>query len=70
MRTDKDDEHLTRVIIDLAHRFNMSVVAEGVEDVETLQSLKSFGCDYAQGFYISKPVPQDEFCRWLENQKL
>lgn len=66
MNTDQDDEHLTRVIIDLAHRFNLSVVAEGIEDQETYRRLKSFGCDYAQGFYISKPQPQDKYCDWLE----
>ncbi len=64
---DKDDEHLARVIIDLAHKFNMSVVAEGVEDEETYMRLQEFGCDYAQGFYISKPLPQDEYCAWLDS---
>ncbi len=66
LRKDKDDEHLTRLIIDLAHRFNMSVVAEGVEDVETYRTLRDFGCDYAQGYYISRPLPHGDYCKWLE----
>ena len=67
LKKDKDDEHLTRLIIDLAHRFDMSVVAEGVEDRETYQLLKDFGCDYAQGYFISRPLPQERYCEWLEN---
>ncbi|MCG8673656.1 MAG: bifunctional diguanylate cyclase/phosphodiesterase [Pseudomonadales bacterium] len=67
MRNDLDDEHLTRVIIDLAHRFNMDVVAEGVEDKETYLKLREFGCDYIQGFYFTKPLSQEKYCDWLAN---
>ncbi|MDX1692395.1 MAG: bifunctional diguanylate cyclase/phosphodiesterase [Ketobacteraceae bacterium] len=67
LQKDKDDEHLTRLIIDLAHRFDMSVVAEGIEDKATYSLLREFGCDYAQGYYISRPLVQGEYCEWLEN---
>lgn len=66
LNQDKDDEHLTRTIIDLAHRFNMSVVAEGVEDEQTYLRLREFGCDYVQGFFFSKPLPHDRYCDWLK----
>ncbi len=51
---------LVKAIIDLAHEFNLSVVAEGVEDVEMITELRRLGCDTAQGFHWSKPVPAAE----------
>ena len=62
---DKRNAHLVRVLIDLAHTFGYSVVAEGVEDEETLQMLVALGCDVAQGFSIAKAIPQGEFIDWL-----
>ncbi len=40
-------------------------MAEGVEDRETFDRLADLGCDEAQGFYVSRPMPFDEFARWL-----
>jgi len=40
-------------------------VAEGVEDEQTLLALEELGCDIAQGYYISKPLPADKFIAWL-----
>jgi len=65
MLENEADRHITQVIIDLAHKFNLSVVAEGVETKEILHALMAARCDYAQGYYFSKPLPQDEFIRWL-----
>lgn len=48
-------------IIDLIHRLNMRVVAEGVEVTEELEILKSLSCDFIQGYYFSKPLPEDSF---------
>jgi EAL domain-containing protein (putative c-di-GMP-specific phosphodiesterase class I) len=62
------DRKLVETIIELGHRFDMQVVAEGVESAKQLELLKQMGCDLAQGFYFSKPLPHDEFCRWLANQ--
>lgn len=50
---------LTKAIILLGHSLNMDVVAEGVETAEQLQLLRDLGCDLAQGFYFSQPVPAD-----------
>jgi EAL domain-containing protein (putative c-di-GMP-specific phosphodiesterase class I) len=44
----------------------LSVVAEGVEDVKTLDMLCELGCDIVQGYYFSKPMPLDEYIIWLE----
>ncbi|SFC30279.1 PAS domain S-box-containing protein/diguanylate cyclase (GGDEF) domain-containing protein [Marinospirillum celere] len=50
---------LTRAIIALGHGLGMQVVAEGVEDEDQLVVLKELGCDYAQGFVISRPQPAE-----------
>ncbi len=51
---------LVRAIVDLAHEFGLVAVAEGVEDEEAIRQLTSMGCDLAQGFHWSRPVPVDE----------
>jgi len=56
---------ITSLIIDLAHRFRLSVVAEGVEDEATFLALLQRGCDVIQGYYIAKGMPTDAFARWL-----
>ena len=61
------DRKIANMIIELAHTFDLLVVAEGVEDNDTLEALKAMGCDYAQGFLISKPLPFSDYRAWLEN---
>ncbi|HTV95403.1 MAG TPA: EAL domain-containing protein [Steroidobacteraceae bacterium] len=51
---------LVSTIISLAHAFDMSVVAEGVETLEQLQLLSEARCDQAQGFYLARPSPAPE----------
>lgn len=53
---EKNDALLVRSTVNLAHQMGLTVVAEGVEDVECLDFLKEIGCDYAQGYYIAKPL--------------
>ena len=48
---------LVRATIALGHKLNMRVVAEGIEDVEALNLLAALGCDLAQGYFISRPMP-------------
>jgi EAL domain-containing protein (putative c-di-GMP-specific phosphodiesterase class I)/GGDEF domain-containing protein len=63
-----EDEGYARVvstIINLAHDFDLTVTAEGVENCQTADALAAMGCDYLQGFYFSRPLPQDEFVAWL-----
>lgn len=61
MGGDRHNAAIVRTTLALAQQLGLSVVAEGVEDEETLRHLGGAGCDYAQGYFISKPVPQDEF---------
>lgn len=64
---DHANANIVTLIIDLAHRFNLTVVAEGVEDMNTLATLKKMKCDSVQGFFFAKPMPADEFEQWLSN---
>lgn len=48
-------------IVNMAHRLHLGVVAEGVETEEQKERLKSVDCDYAQGYYYSRPVPVNEY---------
>ena len=54
--------------IDLAHRLDLRVVAEGVEDTSTFTELTRLGCDQAQGYLISRPVPADQLENWLNRR--
>jgi len=65
MAYDTDNLNIINLIIQLAHSFNIQVVAEGVEDEKSLQLLEKLGCDYAQGYHILRPVPNDDFVAWL-----
>jgi diguanylate cyclase len=58
---------IVRAIITLAHSLNLEVVAEGVETPAALRWLRDHGCERAQGFYMSKPMPAELFPGWLHN---
>jgi diguanylate cyclase (GGDEF)-like protein len=62
---DKQDIAIVRSIIDLGHNLGCKVVAEGVEHRTAWNMLNSLGCDAAQGFHISHPLPQEHFSDWL-----
>ena len=55
-------------LIELAHRLDLKVIAEGVETKEQADFLRNYGCDYFQGFYFAKPMPQEEFEALLDKQ--
>jgi EAL domain-containing protein (putative c-di-GMP-specific phosphodiesterase class I) len=61
---DQRDEAVVRTAIELAHKFGLTAVAEGVEDEACLTRLKQLGCESAQGFFISRSLPADEFVAW------
>lgn len=61
INTDESDVKLVHAIINLAHGFDMKVIAEGVETQSQLKFLQNSGCDYYQGYYFGKPMPIDDF---------
>jgi EAL domain-containing protein (putative c-di-GMP-specific phosphodiesterase class I) len=54
-----------RSTIDLAHNLGLRVVAEGVENQESWRRLREQGCDLAQGYHVSRPLPGDELGRLI-----
>ena len=65
MQTDENDEVIVQSTIQLAHNLGMRVVAEGVETQAVLDALRALGCDYAQGYFISRPSDADTIGAWL-----
>ena len=63
------NRNLVETIISLAHRFGLTVVAEGVETEDELETLKAMKCDAAQGFYFAKPLTHEQFCKWLAENR-
>lgn len=63
--TDEQDEVIVRSTIDLGHNLGLEVVAEGVESEAVLDRLRSFGCDVAQGYCISRPLTSKRLLSWL-----
>jgi len=59
MEAAKENIEIVKLIIDLAHNLNLEVVAEGVENVLQSRLLTSLGCEYAQGYYFSRPLSRD-----------
>jgi EAL domain-containing protein (putative c-di-GMP-specific phosphodiesterase class I) len=70
MTSDSDDETIVRSIIDLAGNLSLDVVAEGVEDVASWNRLGDLGCTFAQGYYLSRPMPIAELPLWLAAREL
>jgi len=64
MTTDPDSATIVRSTIDLAHNLKLGVIAEGVEDQHTLDTLAELGCDMAQGYAICRPLPVAELGAW------
>jgi EAL domain-containing protein (putative c-di-GMP-specific phosphodiesterase class I) len=63
------DLELVKIMIYIAHQFDLTVVAEGVEDRGTCDLLKALGCDYIQGYYFSKPLSVDNYEAWMRENK-
>jgi EAL domain-containing protein (putative c-di-GMP-specific phosphodiesterase class I) len=63
--TSQDSRVITRGLIQIAHGMGLTVTAEGVEDLATLDALVALGCDKAQGFVIAMPMPGDRLVLWL-----
>lgn len=59
---------LVKAMIDLAHALGLEAIAEGVETAGQLERLREMGCDVAQGYYFSRPIPSDAVGVLLERQ--
>ncbi|KFZ30554.1 hypothetical protein IDSA_08420 [Pseudidiomarina salinarum] len=66
MVDNKKNRNIVRATLVLAEHLGLTAVAEGVEDGKTLAMLAEFGCGFAQGYFISKPMPEAEFLNFLE----
>ncbi|MBP5230586.1 MAG: EAL domain-containing protein [Clostridia bacterium] len=62
---ERKDTRLLEVMIEMAGLFGIPTIAEGVETAEQVLTLKTMGCDVIQGFYFSRPVPPEDFERFL-----
>jgi len=69
MATDKKDSSIVKAAVNLAHTLDLKIVAEGVEDEKTLDLLTAMGCDYAQGYYMAKPMPSNDLITWIQASK-
>jgi EAL domain-containing protein (putative c-di-GMP-specific phosphodiesterase class I) len=69
MRDNKQDSAIVRSTIDLAHNLELEVIAEGVENIETLELLRGMHCDQAQGYGICRPQPLAQLVGWLTQRQ-
>jgi predicted signal transduction protein with EAL and GGDEF domain len=69
MLEDQQDQHLVRIIINLARLFQLKVVAEGIEDEETCVVLQKLGCHFGQGFHIARPMDAKGLVAWLTERQ-
>ena len=67
MLHDESDLIIVRSTINLGHDLGLRIIAEGVEDSATMHQLALLGCDLAQGFHVSRPMPADAFVEWLRS---
>ena len=58
---------IVRSIVQLAHNLGLRVVAEGVQDAETMHALADLGCDLAQGYFFSPPLVASKLREWLRH---
>lgn len=68
--TNTDDLAIVSAIIGMAHAMGIKVIAEGVENNEQLTLLNELGCDQVQGYYISRPKPQEDASTLLQEQNI
>jgi diguanylate cyclase (GGDEF)-like protein/PAS domain S-box-containing protein len=65
---DQQAEAIVRSTINLGHDLGLRIVAEGVEDAETLAHLDTLGCDIAQGWHVARPMPPADLPSWLDGR--
>ena len=68
LTSDERAAAIVRSTLQLSIDLGMRMVVEGVEDAATLTALRAWGCDYAQGYHIARPMPAPKFLAWLVDQ--
>lgn len=63
----ENDAAIVKATINLGHNLGLMVTAEGVENKEIMTRLMEYGCDVAQGYFLSKPVPMQNFNQWVND---
>lgn len=70
LHKDENADKLIASIVSMAHKLGLEVVAEGVEEQSQADHLTALGCEYLQGYYFSRPVPQEEVQRMLRKETI
>jgi len=68
--TNANDAAIAKASIEMAHALDLEVVAEGIENEESWNILKTMGCDYAQGFWMARPMTYKDLVIWLKEDKI
>ena len=66
MITSEQDFAIVKGVVELGHALSCTVIAEGVENIETLKALQEIGCDDIQGYLLARPMPLSEVLKWLD----
>ncbi|MEX2495145.1 MAG: EAL domain-containing protein, partial [Woeseia sp.] len=69
MMRQKKDMGIVTSTISMGHKLDLTVVAEGVETQEVLDVLRRHGCDRAQGYFISRPLAENDFVEFMMRKK-
>ncbi|QGQ99663.1 EAL domain-containing protein [Paenibacillus psychroresistens] len=64
------DQKITKAIVDLAHNIGLKVTVEGVESEAQFEMLRTYECDVLQGYFISKPLSEDDIIAFIQNEKV
>ena len=66
---DNTEGSIAKMIVQLSQSLNIKIIAEGVETQEQASTLQTFGCHFAQGYFYAKPINQQDFSNWLDNNR-
>jgi len=69
MENSPADRTLVKAAISMARSLELKVVAEGIENIEQLNYIKSYGCEYGQGYLFSRPLPEKELYKLLKSRQ-
>jgi len=67
LEEDEDDRKIVKSTVDLGHNLGLKVVAEGIENLSVWKLLSEMRCDFGQGYFMSKPIHNNQFIEWFQN---